>query len=170
MQVDRLDHFVLTVRDIDETIGFYQMVIGMAAVTFGAGRKALTFGQSKINLHPADAPIVPHANHPVPGSAALPLSSTLAACPLNSPCQPSILKLMVIPVEKLTEEMLSLPSDARALLADRLVESLDPINDESIRALWVAEAIRRRDEVRSGAVTAIPAEDVLAEARNLIKK
>ena len=77
---------------------------------------------------------------------------------------------MAIPVEKLTEEMLALPSDARALLADRLVESLDPINDESIRALWVAEAIRRRDEVRSGAVTAIPAEDVLAEAHNLIKK
>ena len=48
---------------------------------------------------------------------------------------------MVSPVEKLTEEMLALPSDARALLADRLVESLDPISDESIRVLWVAEAI-----------------------------
>ncbi len=71
MQIDRLDHFVLTVRDIDVTIGFYQTVLGMAPVTFGAGRRALTFGQSKINLHPADAPIVPHANHPVPGSADL---------------------------------------------------------------------------------------------------
>jgi len=77
---------------------------------------------------------------------------------------------MAIPVEKLTEEMLALPSDARALLADRLVESLDPINDESIRALWVAEAIRRRNEVRSGAVQTIPAEVILAEARNLLNK
>jgi hypothetical protein len=77
---------------------------------------------------------------------------------------------MAIPVEKLTEAMLALPSDARALLADRLVESLDPIDDESIRSLWVAEAIRRRDEVRSGKVKTIPAEVVLAEARNLIKK
>ena len=77
---------------------------------------------------------------------------------------------MTIPVEKLTEEMLALPSDARALLADRLVESLDPINDESIRALWVAEAIRRRNEVRSGTVQTIPAEAILAEARNLINK
>lgn len=77
---------------------------------------------------------------------------------------------MAISVEKLTEEMLALPSDARALLADRLVESLDPINDESIRALWVAEAIRRRNEVRSGAVQTIPAEVVLTEARNLINK
>lgn len=71
MHIDRFDHFVLAVRDIDVTIGFYQTVLGMAPVTFGAGRKALTFGQLKINLHPADAPIVPHANHPVPGSADL---------------------------------------------------------------------------------------------------
>lgn len=77
---------------------------------------------------------------------------------------------MVIPVEKLTEEMLALPSDARALLADRLVESLDPINDESIRVLWVAEAIRRRNEVRSGTVQTIPAAAILAEAQNLINK
>jgi hypothetical protein len=77
---------------------------------------------------------------------------------------------MVIPVEKLTEEMLALPSDARALLADRLVESLDPINDESIRVLWVAEAIRRRNEVRLGTVQTIPAATILAEARNLLNK
>lgn len=77
---------------------------------------------------------------------------------------------MAIPVEKLTEEMLALPSDARALLADRLVESLDPINDESIRALWVAEAVRRRNDVRSGTVQTIPAEAILAEARNLLNK
>ena len=71
MQIERLDHFVLTVRDVDATISFYQRVLGMAPVTFGAGRKALAFGQSKINLHPADTPIAPHANHPVPGSADL---------------------------------------------------------------------------------------------------
>ena len=77
---------------------------------------------------------------------------------------------MAITVEKLTEEMLALPSDARALLADRLVESLDPVADDAIRTLWATEAIRRRDEVRSGAVKSIPAEVVLAEANNLIKK
>lgn len=77
---------------------------------------------------------------------------------------------MAISVEKLTEEMLALPSDARALLADRLVESLDPIADDGIRGLWGVEAIRRRDEIRSGAVKAIPAEVVLAEANNLTRK
>jgi Putative addiction module component len=76
---------------------------------------------------------------------------------------------MAIPVEKLTEAALSLPSDSRALLADRLVESLDLINDEFLRTLWVTEAVRRRDEIRSGAVQAIPAQHVLAEASALLK-
>ncbi len=71
MQIDRLDHFVLTVRDVEATVSFYQRVLGMAPVTFGAGRKALAFGRSKINLHPAEAPLAPRANHPVHGSADL---------------------------------------------------------------------------------------------------
>ena len=77
---------------------------------------------------------------------------------------------MAIPVEKLTEEVLSLPTDARALLADRLVESLDPLTDESIREVWTAEALRRRDEVRSGQVQSIPEEDVAERVRSLLKK
>ena len=49
-------------------------------------------------------------------------------------------------VEQLTEEALALPSEARALLADRLVESLDPAEDGYIRQLWVKEALKRRDD------------------------
>jgi catechol 2,3-dioxygenase-like lactoylglutathione lyase family enzyme len=71
VQVDRLDHFVLTVQDVEATIAFYEKALGMSPVTFGAGRRALAFGQSKINLHAADAPIRPHAGHPTPGSADL---------------------------------------------------------------------------------------------------
>ena len=43
----------------------------MQPVSFGANRRALAFGQQKINLHPADAPLRPHAAHPTPGSADL---------------------------------------------------------------------------------------------------
>ena len=68
-------------------------------------------------------------------------------------------------VEELTEEMLSLPSAARALLADRLVESLDPAEDESVRELWAREVRRRRDEVRSGKVKTVPGEEALARVR-----
>lgn len=71
MKIDRLDHLVLTVGDIDATIDFYVHVLGMEAVSFGAGRRALAFGQQKINLHPAAAPLRPHATQPTPGSADL---------------------------------------------------------------------------------------------------
>ena len=54
MQIERLDHLVLTVADIARTCEFYTRVLGMEVVTFGERRTALRFGQQKINLHPAD--------------------------------------------------------------------------------------------------------------------
>ncbi|HYH21760.1 MAG TPA: VOC family protein [Azospirillum sp.] len=70
MKIDRLDHFVLTVRDLDATVDFYTRVLGMELVTFGAqGRKALSFGTQKINLHVAGKEFEPKARTPVPGSA-----------------------------------------------------------------------------------------------------
>ena len=51
IQVARIDHLVLTVRDINVTWEFYSRVLGMQAVTFGNGRRALRFGEQKINLH-----------------------------------------------------------------------------------------------------------------------
>lgn len=69
MRVERLDHLVLTVADIDATVDFYSRVLGMAPVTFGAGRRALTFGDSKINLHQAGHEFEPRARQATPGSA-----------------------------------------------------------------------------------------------------
>ncbi len=77
---------------------------------------------------------------------------------------------MSIPLEKLTEEMLGLPADARALLADRLVESLDPLADNEVRASWATEAIKRRDEVRSGKVAAIPGDVASEQVRSLLRR
>lgn len=71
MQIDHLDHLVLTVADIDETIAFYETVLGMAPVTFGAGRRALRFGRQRINLHQCGREFEPKARHPLPGSADL---------------------------------------------------------------------------------------------------
>jgi catechol 2,3-dioxygenase-like lactoylglutathione lyase family enzyme len=74
--ISRLDHLVLTVADLDQTARFYQRVLGMRPVTFGAGRRALEFGTSKINLHQAGQEFAPHASSPVPGSADLCLITT----------------------------------------------------------------------------------------------
>jgi catechol 2,3-dioxygenase-like lactoylglutathione lyase family enzyme len=71
VRVSKLDHLVLTVASIDATISFYTQVLGMAAVTFGAGRTALAFGTSKINLHEAGREFEPGALRPTPGSAGL---------------------------------------------------------------------------------------------------
>jgi catechol 2,3-dioxygenase-like lactoylglutathione lyase family enzyme len=71
MKLDSLDHLVLTVRDIEASCVFYQRVLGMAVVTFGAGRKALAFGAQKINLHQAGHEFEPKAQRPTPGSADL---------------------------------------------------------------------------------------------------
>jgi catechol 2,3-dioxygenase-like lactoylglutathione lyase family enzyme len=84
MRIDRLDHLVLTVASIETTCAFYERTLGMTAVRFGQGRTALAFGAQKINLHQAGSEFVPHALHPVPGSADLcfittaPLADALA--------------------------------------------------------------------------------------------
>ena len=69
MNVNRLDHLVLTVANIDVTVDFYRRVLGMEAITFGTGRTALRFGTSKINLHEAGKEFEPKALRPTPGSA-----------------------------------------------------------------------------------------------------
>lgn len=72
---------------------------------------------------------------------------------------------MPMRVEDLTEEALALPSEARALLADRLVESLDPAEDGHFHRLWVKEAHRRQDELRSGEAESIPGEEAMGKLR-----
>jgi catechol 2,3-dioxygenase-like lactoylglutathione lyase family enzyme len=69
--IEGLDHLVLTVRDLDATVRFYVEGLGMRLETFGAGRKALHFGNQKINLHVAGREFEPKAAQPTPGSADL---------------------------------------------------------------------------------------------------
>ncbi|MBD2460107.1 VOC family protein [Oscillatoria sp. FACHB-1407] len=71
MQIDRLDHLVLTVQDIPTTCDFYTRVLGLQVVTFGDNRTALQFGRQKINLHQVSKEFEPKALHPTPGSADL---------------------------------------------------------------------------------------------------
>lgn len=68
MEVDHLDHLVLTVKDIEATSQFYESVMGMQKVSFGAGRFALTFGNQKINLHELGNEFEPKAGNVKEGS------------------------------------------------------------------------------------------------------
>jgi catechol 2,3-dioxygenase-like lactoylglutathione lyase family enzyme len=71
MRLVRLDHLVLTVADIGTTVNFYERVMGMRAITFGDGRRALRFGDQKINLHEIGREFEPRAFRATPGSADL---------------------------------------------------------------------------------------------------
>jgi putative addiction module component (TIGR02574 family) len=71
-------------------------------------------------------------------------------------------------IEQLTEEILSLPSASRAMLAEKIVESLQFDTDPTIQAAWVTQAHRRLSEVRSGDVQPIPGEEALAQVRRLL--
>ena len=71
MRMERLDHLVLTVKDIAATCEFYETALGMRTETFADNRKALVFGSGKINLHQAGKEFEPKALRPTPGSADL---------------------------------------------------------------------------------------------------
>ncbi len=75
---------------------------------------------------------------------------------------------MSLTLDQLAKEALLLPAPLRAELADILVESLGTAQSDEVQSLWINEAIRRRDEVRSGQVQPIPGEQVMAEARRLL--
>ena len=71
MRVSHLDHFVLTVADIEATCRFYEAVLGLERVQFGENRPGLMVGALRINLHQAGHELWPHAAKPLPGSADL---------------------------------------------------------------------------------------------------
>ena len=51
--VDRLDHLVITCRDVEITASWYQRVLGMEREEYGRNRRnSLRFGGQKINLRP----------------------------------------------------------------------------------------------------------------------
>ena len=71
MRINRIDHLVLTVTDIDRTVEFYTRILGMEKIEFGEGRIALTCGEQKINLHQLGKEFEPKAEQVKAGSADL---------------------------------------------------------------------------------------------------
>lgn len=76
---------------------------------------------------------------------------------------------MGMTVEQLAKAAMALPSESRAQLADLIVESLEGDQIGQFQDVWIAQAKRRRDEVRSGKVATIPGEEALRAVRDSIK-
>ena len=75
---------------------------------------------------------------------------------------------MEMTLEQLEAEALKLSVEARARLAQRLLRSIEPAAESEIDRLWIEEAQRRHGELLAGA-QAIPADEVFAKARALLK-
>ncbi len=80
------------------------------------------------------------------------------------------MRTMPVTPEELAQKAMELPAEGRAQLADLLVESLDAAQLSRIDRVWLDEAKRRRDEVRSGSVSTIPAADVMRQVRDTLKR
>ncbi len=72
-------------------------------------------------------------------------------------------------LHELENEALRLDPKSRALLAERLLGSLDALSAAEIETLWLDEAERREREWDDGKVEGIPAEQVLRELRSIPK-
>ena len=100
MKIDRLDHLVLTVSNIEVTCKFYSTVLGLEIVSFGSGRRAMAFGSQKINLHEAGREYLPHAQHPTPGSADLCFISSILLSSVLDHLRACAVPILEGPVER----------------------------------------------------------------------
>lgn len=71
IHINRLDHLVLTVKDIEKTVDFYINILGMKKEVFKENRIALKYGNQKINLHQLGNEFEPKAFNVKEGSADL---------------------------------------------------------------------------------------------------
>ena len=100
MYIDKLDHLVLTVRDIQSSIDFYTTVLGMVETNFAGNRKGLRFGSQKINLHSRNEKIEPRAGQPTPGSADLCFTTDIPLDQVVSHCRACGVEIIAGPVKR----------------------------------------------------------------------
>ena len=77
MPVVGFDHVAITVADVDATVDFYVRVLGAEPILLDRWRSGelpvalMQVGGARMSVHPASAPVAPHADAPTPGSADL---------------------------------------------------------------------------------------------------
>jgi hypothetical protein len=89
---------------------------------------------------------------------------------LETNVESQYLLAMSTTVEQLAEQAMNLPGESRARLADLLVESLDADALTHVDRLWLSEAKRRRDEMRSGEVETIAGDEALRSVRDSLTR
>lgn len=100
IDIDSIDHIVLTVQDIQVTCAFYHRILGMKVVSFGEGRKALAFGAQKINLHEYAKEFEPKAMRPTLGSADLCFATRTPLDAVSSHLRANEIEIIEGPVQR----------------------------------------------------------------------
>lgn len=98
--INRLDHLVLTTRNQDQCLDFYQRILKMEVVTFGEQRYALQFGQQKINIHQYGKEFEPKAHLPVPGSLDLCFITTESLATVQAHIESEGLNILEGPIQR----------------------------------------------------------------------
>ncbi len=101
MKVQRIDHVVLTVADLERTIAFYERVLGMTPVSFGDGRRALAFGDQKLNLHQAGREFEPKALRPTPGAVDICFTTDVPLDEVAAHLRSQSIRIELGPVDKI---------------------------------------------------------------------
>ena len=73
---------------------------------------------------------------------------------------------MAIALERVIDEALLLPADARVGLVEKIIESLNLPTRQEIDKIWAEEAEKRIQQIDQGEVDLIPGEDVFSKIRN----
>ena len=100
MQIDSIDHIVLTVKDVQGTCDFYVKALGMEVARFGSGRTALSFGSQKINLHQVGKEWEPKAHRPTADSGDLCLITSVPIAQVVQHLSACGVKVIEGPTEK----------------------------------------------------------------------
>ena len=95
-----IDHYVLSVENVEKSCAFYTRVMGARVITFGDNRHAIQIGAQKINLHPAKSVHTPLAKHPTPGSADMCFLSDSALADWQGHLQACDIDIVLGPVER----------------------------------------------------------------------
>jgi hypothetical protein len=72
-------------------------------------------------------------------------------------------------LKDLEEKAMLLSPQQRAELAERLISSLDRLDDAEYERLWIEEGARRYEEYQKGNLSGRLAEEVFRDARNAIR-
>lgn len=100
MNIEQIDHLVLTVADIDVMVIFYSHILGFKHQKNENDRNSLIFGNQKINLHHKGEGVEPKARYPTCGSADLCFISGTAIASVVSELESKAIKIVLGPVER----------------------------------------------------------------------